>query len=360
MLKNKLKSWWKIVFLFVCFLFLRLLVKRPDWIERYYANGLYKAIAAVLRVALGWLPFSVGDVLIALLIIYAIRKVVKIFKIIFRKQFTLVYLLNGLRKTVFALLSAYIVFLLCWGLNYYRLGIAYQMQLPRQTYSTTALDSLTRELAVKAGYYRRRVAHRDFAMANRQLFDGALLSYKAAAAKFPFLHYAFRSVKPSLYSELQNYMGYAGYLNPFTGEAQVNTHIPPLSRPFVTCHEMAHQLGYGTEDEANFVGYAVATSSGDDLYRYSAYMEMFSYANDELFMRDSVLARQAYKSLDTLVRKDFHDIRLFYKRYHNRVEPVINFIYGQYLRANNQPQGLDTYSEVVSLLMAYRRRFGTI
>jgi hypothetical protein len=33
-------------------------------------------------------------------------------------------------------------------------------------------------------------------------------------------------------------------------------------------------------------------------------------------------------------------------------------IYGNYLRANEQPAGLKSYNEVVAMLIGYRRKFG--
>ena len=40
----------------------------------------------------------------------------------------------------------------------------------------------------------------------------------------------------------------------YSGEAQVNDRIPKTGYPTTTCHEMAHQIGFAAENEANFVG----------------------------------------------------------------------------------------------------------
>jgi hypothetical protein len=45
----------------------------PEFIECWYSNSLYVFISNSLRISLGKLPFSLGDVLYALLIIWAIR-----------------------------------------------------------------------------------------------------------------------------------------------------------------------------------------------------------------------------------------------------------------------------------------------
>ena len=120
---------------------------------------------------------------------------------------------------------------------------------------------------------------------------------------------------------------------------------------------MAHQLGYGDESEANFVGYLAASASDDPLFHYSAYLDLFNYANGELFMRDTVAARKHYRGLDTLVRADIQFARRFFMQYRSRMEPVVKFFYGQYLKANHQPRGVDTYDEVNGWLIAYRKKY---
>jgi hypothetical protein len=78
-----------------------------------------------------------------------------------------------------------------------------------------------------------------------------------------------------LWGWLGNYVGFTGYYNPFTGEAQVNTTVPKFLQPFTASHEVAHQLGYAKEMEANFVGYLAASHSTDTLFRYSVYLDLF-------------------------------------------------------------------------------------
>ena len=65
-------------------------------------------------------------------------------------------------------------------------------------------------------------------------------------------------------------MGYGGYLNPFTNEAQVNGVTPKFRLPTVSCHEVGHQLGYSAEGATNFIGYLVTSESNDPYFKYSA------------------------------------------------------------------------------------------
>jgi len=195
---------------------------------------------------------------------------------------------------------------------------------------------------------------------DKTLFNEAVQSYKNTTIVYPFLHYEAQSVKASVFSPVMSYLGTSGYYNPFTGEAQVNTTIPEFLLPYVTCHEMAHQLGYATEDEANFAGYLSASNSFDPLFKYSTYLDLYQYANYELFFRDSVLAKKNYARLDTLVKADLHELRTFWRSHENFVERITTKLYSQYLKANRQPQGIDTYSHVTAWLIAYKNKYGKL
>ncbi|WP_191967851.1 DUF3810 domain-containing protein [Rhizosphaericola mali] len=324
-------------------------------IELFYSSSIYKVFSIVERALLGFLPFSFGDIVYTIVILYSIFQFVLFIKNLFKRDWkTLRYKLFILLKSILLL---YIFFLLNWGLNYSRLGISYQLKMDKPTYSTIELEDLSKELASKANFYRKQLPQIIHRNDNKVLFQGADSSYKILSEKYSFLKYTMPCVKVSIYSELGNYLGFTGYLDPFTGEAQVNTHTPYYQLPYITCHEIAHQLGYATEDEANFVGYLAASHSNNKLFRYSTYADLFRYAINELFIRDSTKAIPIYKSLDTLVKSDFIASRKFYLPYRNKMERIVTWIYGAYLKANKQPQGIETYNEVVSLLIGYKHKY---
>ena len=330
-------------------------------VERVYSAGIYPKISAVLRVLLGWIPFSAGDFLYAWVIVFLALQLRKIVLAIYRKQVTRTLLFHGFGRCINGLLKIYLAFNLLWGLNYDRLAIAYQLRLTEDKYTSQDLQVLADSLVQKLNKARANL--RDTLVnypANKAVYRSAVDAYAEAATRYPFLSYRYKSIKSSMYSKPGNYFGFLGYYNPFTGEAQVNVAVPAFLIPYITCHEMAHQLGYATEDEANFVGYLAAKSSPDPLFRYSVYFDLFSYANGELFLRDSVTARQNYRRLDTLVKKDYQTYRQYLKAYKNPIEPIIRLFYGQYLKANNQPKGIETYNDVVAWLLAYQKKYGDL
>src|SRR5207248_3994546 len=128
-------------------------------------------------------------------------------------------------------------------------------------------------------------AQRNLYISKPYLFDKGKASYASANYDLPFLKYSFPSVKPSIFSYLGDYLGYTGYYNPFTGEAQVNTTVPIFVQPFTCTHEIGHQLGYAKEMEANFVGYLAASNSSDPVMQYSVYFDIYIYAIRNLYVR---------------------------------------------------------------------------
>lgn len=332
----------------------------PGWVERNYTYGLYPLIAKVQRFLLGWIPFSIGDLFYAFLILIVLYKTFHLFRIIFRRQFNRSYLLAGMQQIIFFFLFVYVLFNLLWGLNYNRQGISAQLDIQVKRYSLAELDTLTTELQKNLNTYAALVteAQRDSFNKKRALFSEAGGAYQLVSARYPFLQYKPVSVKPSLFSYAGNYLGFQGYYNPFSGEAQVNTTIPRFLEPFVTAHEMAHQLGYAKENEANFVAFLACRYSSSPVLRYSLYFDMYNYAIGEVNRRDTALARHFQQQLHPQAISDIREYRAFYQRYQNPVEPVIMWFYGNYLKANNQPGGKQTYNEVVAWLIAYYKKFG--
>ncbi len=330
-------------------------------VENQYSAGFYPAFSRIMRYLFGWLPFSIGDVLYGLVILWLIWKIVKGIKIIFKRKATLTGFAAGAGKALRILLLTYIIFNLFWGINYNRVGIARQLQLKMEKYKPEDLKMINGLLVEKVNAAKQALVNqRSQYPSKKQLFVKVLDAYKEAEKMYPFLKYQTVSLKPSLWSWLGNYMGFTGYYNPFTGEAQVNTLVPKFLQPFTSCHEVAHQLGYAKEMEANFVGFLSATASKDTLLHYSVYIDLFMYSNRNLFATDSVAAKGYRDKLAPGVIIDLKEWRAFYQKHRNPVEPVFRWIYGKYLEGNQQPQGVLSYDEVTGFIIAYYKKYGEI
>lgn len=333
----------------------------PLWIEKNYSRGIYLYISRFCRTLFGWLPFSAGDILYAAAAVFLFVAGVKFAKKCIKRDFKKGDIKRMFLKVFFIFSIIYLWFNLSWGLNYNRPGIAYQLQLPSDRHSQQDLKKLTDTLLKKVNEYRSmlgdgKITYKSY----HEVFNQAQAAYSQTAAGFPFLGYNTSSVKRSMYGRIGNFLGFLGYYNPFTGEAQLNLTMPRFLIPYVTCHEIAHQLGYASESEANFVGYLAAVQSTDTLFHYSTYFDLFNYANTELYLKDSLAAKNNYKKLSPPVKNDVRELREYWRKSDNAIEPFIKIFYDHYLKANQQAEGVKSYNDVTGWLIAYSKKYGKI
>jgi hypothetical protein len=360
--ENKIKtSFWLIIGSFLVFL----AGNYPGFVEKWYALGFYPLYSKMLRFSFGWVGFSMGDLLYTLLGAWLLLKLLRLFSQIYRRQFGWPHFFNGISILIRAFCLLYIVFNIVWGLNYHRLGIAHQLKVENDHYSKEEITAITNDLIEKANYYRKAINAKELPIYSfEQIKKEAVLNYQSAEIYFPFLHYQSTSIKASSYNSIADYIGFTGYYNPFTAEAQLRTDVPPILIPFTTCHEIAHQLGYASESEANFVGFLTASNSNSAYFRYSAYLEMLNYALSEEFIQYA--KDSSFKALeqvmlynkshiDTLVKKDRKEIRQFFLQRRNKIAPVSAGLYDQYLKWNKQLAGINSYDEVIGWLIAYKK-----
>ena len=324
----------------------------PAFIELYYSNGVYPIISRFLRLLFGWVPFSVGDLMIAILSFTFFRFIYRLIKSRFKnwipKAFHLTAILSGI----------YFCFYLFWGLNYYRAPLGETLAYNQKEYSTNQLISTTNYVVEQLNFYQHLITHNDSLKvenpySQEEMYLMAIAGYQNLEADFPMLTYKTPSVKSSLMSLLHTYSGTSGYFNPLTGEAQVNDRIPKTGYPTTTCHEMAHQIGFAAENEANFVGFLAAKYNDDVYFKYASYRMAFAYLIGEVRKRDRQAFTEIWKKAHKGIRKDFKNSATFWQSYKNPFEPLVKKGYNAYLKANKQDKGTASYSYVVDLLISY-------
>lgn len=351
---------WSWILLIVAAIIVKFASTQPIWVEEKYSTGLYPIISKIQRSIFGWIPFSIGDLFYGFLVIVILFKTGQFIKYIFKKKINRQYLLNGLKQALFLFLFIYVFFYGLWGLNYSRKGITYQLNLEVKKYALADLDTVAEIVQQRLNFYADNIdlKQRDSFNKKRVLFEKATEAYLYANNSYPFLTYEAQSIKPSIFSYLGNYFGFQGYYNPFSGEAQVNTTIPSFLEPYVSTHEVGHQLGYAKENEANFVGFLACKSYPNNTYRYSMYFDMYLYVMSELAVKDSALALSYKEKLHPQVKADIAEYKSFFKKYRNPIEPIISSLYDGYLQANDQPEGKRTYNMVVAYLIAFYKKYG--
>lgn len=332
--------------------FVQFLSKNPQFIEKYYSNGFYPVISKILRTLFGWLPFSFGDFLGIILIVLMLKNIYKLIKNKFKNTLAKLVHFTAILSVIYGCFYAF------WGLNYFREPLAKNLNLQQANYTTEQLVSTTKQVIQKLNFYQLQIAKNDtikvvVPYATAEIYDKAQNGYRNLAKTYPQLVYKIPSIKSSLVSLFQSYNGTAGYINPLTGEAQINDMIPKTGMPATTCHEMAHQIGWSAENDANFVGFLTAKANDDVYFKYSAYRMAFNYLMGEVKKRNKNTYKTLWQTTNKGISKDFTATYKHWQQFKNPIEPYMKKGYNSYLKANNQQKGIDSYDYVVDLLIAY-------
>lgn len=332
-------------------IFLKILAFFPEVVERYYSNGFYSIISGFERMILGKIPFSVGDILYGILIVYLLISAWKV-RNIWRKQWRdlVLKILSGL--SVF-----YFLFHLLWATNYYRLPLFEKMNITRE-YSDKDLFAFTEKLIAKTNEVQFAITHNknqkiSIPYSQETIFSMTQNGYDHLANQYSFFKYEIPSRKQSLFSLPLTYMGFGGYLNPFTNESQVNYKLPMYNFPNVVCHEMAHQIGYASESECNFIGFMACIKNDDLYFQYAAYTVALRYCLENVLMKDEEKFKVLKPSIHPGIMKNFRESELFWQQHDTFIDKGFHLFYDQFLKINQQKEGMESYSKFVDLLINY-------
>jgi len=344
--KNKL-----ITFLILQIIVIRILAFFPETVEKYYTNGFYTFLSNISRILFAKLSFSVGDVLYGIVILFLIYRIIKN-----RKTITLKSAVIG---TLNAVSVFYFLFNIFWGLNNYRIPLKEKMNLSYD-YSFEELLSYTDKMIHKANTLQFKLTQNDSVVvmspySNEQIYDLTLNAYDLLAQKDADFRYTNPCVKNSMISLPLSYMGFGGYLNPFTGEAQVNAGMPKYSLPATALHEIAHQIGYASESEANFIGYLASESSDDLYFKYAGVTAALRYCLRNIEKIDPKLVEVYLDKINYGVLQNFDQSKQFWEAHQSPFEVLFRVFYDNFLKLNNQTDGLETYSKYVGLLISYEK-----
>lgn len=322
----------------------------PEFIENYYSNGIYPYISRAMRIGLGWIPFSFGDIIYILGIIMILRW-------IWISKKDLITLQRKRYMQLFTSLNIILfLFHFLWGFNYYRQPLNESLKIEKE-YTLENLTNTVEEYAAISNYLHAQLQPIDslpviFKRSQTDLFDLASSGFENLPQAHLRQRLAPHSIKESLLTMPLTHMGYSGYLNPITGEAQTNAWINCYKTPVLILHEMSHQLGFAKENEANYVAIQAGLSHEDDYFKYSASIFGLRYLLNDLYTKDRVAFTEIKAVLRPGIFKNYKELSDFWEPYNDSlIEKASQATYNQYLKANNQPDGMKTYSYVVALLV---------
>lgn len=316
----------------------------PNLIQKYYSAGIYPFISSSLRFISSIFPFAIGDIVYAILIGFILYKIFRSFKK--RKTLKRTDRIAVPLQVLNFFLILYIIFKIVWGLNYSRPSVSEELGIGNEKYSV-------KELVLLGDYFVQKTNDLKIRQIKIPAYTINELEKKSAAAYnlMEQKNSLFRYSNPCLKSVLNPYLiskaGIEGYYAPLTGEANMNINLPDFVKPYVSCHEIAHQLGISYEDEANLLGYLTAANSPDLNYQYSANYEMLRYILFEIRIKSPEDYKLLHDKLSARVLADFKTEKEFWRRYNGEMFGYMDAAFDSFLKLNNQKKGINSYQDIV-------------
>jgi hypothetical protein len=341
----------------------------PELISIYYTQGLFRYGTSGLRCLFGSIPFAFGELVYLIIIILLIINILihinslKSFNYITQKGWFI------LTKLSWFIVKLYVVFQLIWGLNYLQPDPTKDFHLTVQTpknaqIALSEMNALTYELIEELNQTKQTLILNKGLEPNFELVvSNVQQAYQTLANLHPRFILKNQSVKKAIFPSLGDYIGYLAFYQPITGEAILRSDLPILTQPYTIAHEMAHQLGYASETEANFIAFVVASEANDPYLKYSMLLQMFSYAQDaQLLLLAGNKGFDAWKTqieknrslLSPAVLKDRAKIKAFFAARADKQIQASSQLYDQFLKWNQQAEGLASYADVLKWVRAYR------
>jgi len=377
---NSTKSPFRLPFLIkrVCFwawyvlaLLILIAAQFPDWVSQYYTNGFFKWLSQHLRMVSTLVPQAIGEYLylfmIIMLVINCIRSIIK-----YKNKLNNTDSASTIAKTIAIksakyLVQLYVLFMLFWGLNYQQSSPAKQFNLTvKETYDEVAIEQLTLQLIKELNENRENISDSALAqLSKEQILTEAIHEYDQIKALYPFLSYSQPCLKLSKFPTMGDYLGFMAFYQPLTGEAIIRGELPILTLPYTVSHEIAHQLGYASETEANFIAFVIGAETKNIVFKYSMLLQLFTYAQSAEL--SSVVKTGDFENWKKLIDRNKHllspkvladrkKIKLFFLERQGLLIPASTSMYNQFLQWNKQSKGIESYNDVLLWALAYRSK----
>lgn len=161
-------------------------------------------------------------------------------------------------------------------------------------------------------------------------------------------------IKYSTISKLMNYAGILGYYNPFTIESNINQYDTDLKLPLTIYHELAHQMGFASENQANFVAYFIGIHSTYNEVKYATYFKTIFYLLAAIAKKDPLFVQVEINLLPQGIKNDRKAEIDYYLKYDGKASEAFSALNDQFLKANNQ-DGKIAYSRYIELVYYYHQ-----
>lgn len=343
--------------------------KYPQFVESYYSTKINKVIIQVMSKITGIVPFSIYELTIYILVFSTVGFVIYFIFAILQSKNNTVPLLKKYILNILSITSlAYFLFIVLWGINYNRIPLEISLITQYNETNNTSINVVNSTTSDLENLYKYLI---DCANNTRELVlennQGVMISngdfkdiinrsqhgYDNIVNIIPSVEGDYGKPKYVMSSNLMCYTGITGIYFPWTGEANVNIAVPDVYIPSTTTHEMAHQRGFSSEDEANFIAYLACINHSDNDFKYSGYILALNHTASALKNSNPVAYDELSKDIHDDVLRDLRYNREFWNKYEGKIDQLSNDFNNAYLKSNGIKEGTQSYGKMVDLLLTY-------
>lgn len=331
-----------VIIALLVFLSTRIALRNPQFVEKYYSDGIYPVIAHALSSFSSLFRFSIWDLFWAVSILAMITG---LFLAIFRRIKPGKFFLRFIQVVSIMFIWLYI----SWGYNYFRPDVYSRMGWIAPNADEAEFRTVFDTIISRANRHYMK-----FESSGISDIDSLIeLSYKENS-KYLGINYpnGSRINKKMIFNSLTDKMGIFGYYGPFFSEIHITSNGLPFDYPAAIAHEKAHQFGITNEAEASLYSFIICTNSDDKRLLYSGYMSCIVY-----FMNDAMKLPDFHTYIKKFDKRVYDEI--FYRQdYYNSLqnktmEKVQSVAYDAYLKTNNIKSGIKNYNQVVALIISW-------
>ena len=352
---------------------LMLVSLKVNGFAQWYVTHIYPLLVSVIGRISDFFSFSLCEIFIYILLIWLIYTLVQAI----RKKSSLSkknkedvslpylnmetedskksYLISWVSGVLLGAVFLIFLYVICCGINYRRTSFSEESGIIPIEYSAEELKEICVQLTEELNELSDQVLRNEEGIMILSVDEGeqAISAMRSLGEEYESLSGYYPRPKKLIVSELLSYQGLSGIYLPFTVEANYNGDMIPYNMPFTACHELSHLRGFMQEDEANFIAFLACIRDENIDFQYSGYMLGWTYCMNALYRMDDESWQEVRGLLDKAIEKDLLANNEFWDHYEGVVSEVSNQMNDLYLKANGESEGVQSYSRIVELIVAY-------
>ena len=322
---------------------------------QWYSEHIYPWIVWLIGRFFGIFPFCVAEFLLYAGILLLGGSLVRVIYRLIKKKADKKEGLRYLRRLgIIALILAALYMTNC-GINYHRNSFAESIGLKADTYTVDELKGVCMELTERVNTYAGQV-ERDadgVMVLSGNEREEAVAAMERLGEKWDELAGYYPKPKPLAFSAFLSVQNLTGIYSPFTVEANYNQDMTPYNIPFTACHELSHLRGFMQEEEANFIAWLACKDAPETELQYSGSMLAWIHCMNVLYEEDRAAWSEIREILSEEADVDLRENSKFWDKWDGAVAEVSEQINDNYLKANGQKDGVQSYGRMADLVVAY-------